>query len=1016
MKQILFFLLFGITAPKVCGQVGGTYTEWQDQTKVERGNAKPHAWFTVGERQMLNGVWKFRFDDDVTKSPADFYQPDIDDSGWQTIKVPSNWEMEGFGHPVFINIKYNWTPNPPYIDIPNPTGTYRTTFDISSSWQGKALMLHFGSIAGYARVFVNGKEVGMSKASKTPVEFDITKHVSFGKNTLAVQVLKYHDGSYMEDQDFWRMAGIERDVYIQAYKPLSVWDYEVKAIPTNKYRDGLFNADIRLCKFDCLASQKQDNIAKVNLGVRLVDEFTGKVVYKTSRSVSVADTMKAVNFSAVVKNVRLWSAEKPNLYQLQIVMNGDTVKQNVGFREVRFEGSRLLVNGKPIYIKGVNRHETNDSLGHVSTPEIMMHDIKMMKSLNINAVRCCHYPDDPRWLDLCDRYGLYVIDEANIETHGMGSVPYFKDTTNHPAYLPSWIPAHVNRIHRMYYRDRNHPSIIGWSLGNECGNGEVFKQQYKWLKAADKTRFVQFEQAWEDWNTDVVALMYPSWGRMKAYATSGKQRPFIMCEYAHAQGNSNGNFQDMWNLIKSAPNMQGGFIWDFQDQGLKMQRNENDDHRIYYMYNGGKGSYVWPDDENSGTDGILASDGTEKPQAFEVKKVYQNIDFTGFDWKTGRLNVKNSFFFTSLSDYIFRYTFHRMGKKIGEGTFSLATAPQDSSTVRLSMPDMADGGETTLEVYALQRNATPLLAAGHEVAREQFVIGNWQDGMAADKTDSSDVVVEIDQKTGQIATYSIGGESVFEKWNGPEPYFWRAPTDNDFGNKMPQKMGLWRQLQTNRRVEKCSVTDTDEGKRYEFDMMLTDIQQPYRLTYIVGKDGSIRTIAEMNTTGRKNLPEMPRFALRFTMPEGFENVSYYGRGPLETMPDRKSSQFIGHYENTVTGMHYSYIRPQFNGYHADTRNFSVTNPKTGLTLNIDAVDTPIGFTALHYSDEDMDPGLTRKMQHAIDLLPRRTTHVVIDNMQRGVGGDNSWGEQPHTEYRHWDGNYRLEMVFRISKQ
>ena len=1013
MKLLLLIAGLLLSSHSAFGQYAQR-VEWQDETVVDRMKEEPHAWFTLPQRMSLNGMWRFRFDDDVRKAPTDFARNNYDDTSWGYIKVPSNWEMEGHGHPVFINFKYNWTPNPPYIDIPNPTGTYRTTFRVPADWKGKALMLHFGSIAGYARVYVNGKEVGMTKASKTPAEFDITNYVSTGKNCLAVQVLKYHDGSYMEDQDFWRMAGIERDVYVQAYKPLSVWDYEVKAMPVNKYRDGKLSVSVNLRSFEKLLDL--DNIARVNLKVRLVNGRNGAVAYQSSRMVTKADAAKPVDFSAVVKKVNLWSAEKPNLYELQIIMNGDTVRQNVGFREVKIVGPRLYVNGKPIYVKGVNRHETNDSLGHVPTVDIMMHDVKMMKSLNINAVRCCHYPDDPRWLDICDRYGLYVIDEANIETHGMGSVPYFKDTTNHPAYLPSWIPAHVDRIHRMYYRDRNHPSIIGWSLGNECGNGEVFKQQYKWLKATDPTRFVQFEQAWEDWNTDVVALMYPGWGRMKDYAKSGKQRPFIMCEYAHAQGNSNGNFKDLWDLIKSAPNMQGGFIWDFQDQGLKCQRNENDDHRTYYMYNGGMGSYVWPDDENSGTDGILASDGTEKPQAFEVKKVYQDIDFTNFDWQTGKLTVRNGFFFTSLSDYTFRYTFHRMGSKIGEGTFSLATAPQDSSIVKLQLPALADG-ETTLEVYAMLKNATPLLAAGHEVAREQFVTGNWQDGMTTAKADAaSDIVVEIDEKSGLIATYTIGGESVFEKWNGPEPYFWRAPTDNDFGNKMPQKMGVWRQVQTNRRVQKCTVTDTEEGKRYEFDMVLSDIEQPYKLTYIVGKDGSIRTIAEMNTTGRKNLPELPRFGMRFIMPEGFENVSYYGRGPEETTTDRKTSQLLGRYDNTVTGLHYSYIRPQFNGYHADTRNLSITNPKTGVTLTIDAAATPFGFTAQHYSDEDLDPGLTRKMQHAIDLLPRRNTHVVIDNVQRGVGGDNSWGELPHIEYRHWDGNYRLEMVFKLTSR
>lgn len=1009
MKLLLSSLLC-LASIMANGQTNSNQPEWQNETIVDRGKEKPHAWFLLPERLSLDGTWRFHFEDDVSKAPVDFYLQGYDDSRWNRIKVPSNWELEGFGHPIFINFKYKWTPNPPYIDIPNPIGLYRTTFTVPANMHGKNLILHFGSIAGYARVYVNGKEVGMTKSSKTPAEFDITRYVGEGSNLLAVEVLKYHDGSYMEDQDFWRLAGIERNVYIQAYKPLSVWDYEVSATPINNYKDGKLNVKVYLREF------QHDMLSAKSLAVRLVNTETSKPVYSSAKTLADHNLANPIVFSSTINNVDLWCSETPNLYELQILLNGDTIRQNVGFREVKIVGPRLLVNGKPIYIKGVNRHETNDSLGHVPTIDIMMHDIKKMKSLNINAVRSCHYPDDPRWLDVCDKYGLYVIDEANIETHGMGSVPYFNDTTRHPAYLPSWIPAHIDRIHRMYYRDRNHPSIIGWSLGNECGNGEVFKQQYKWLKQQDSTRYVQFEQAWEDWNTDVVALMYPNFNRMKAYAKSGKQRPFIMCEYAHAQGNGNGNLQELWDVIKSSPNMQGGYIWDFQDQGFKMQRNENDDHRTYYMYNGGMGSYVWPDDENSGTDGIIASDGTEKPQAYEVKKVYQDINFSNFDWKTGKLTVRNELFFTKLDQYVFRYAFHRMGEKVGEGTFSLSTSAQDSSVVKLRMPK-TDNAELTLEVYACLKKKTSLLPAGHEVAREQYVAGDWQQGIAANHTHSSDsIAIEIDQKSGMIKTYKINGNSVFEDWKGPEPYFWRPPTDNDFGNNMPQKMGLWRQLQTNRKVEKCTITETEEGKRYDFDMMLTDISQPYKLTYVVRSDGSIRVVAEMNTTGRKNLPEMPRFAMRFVMPQGFENVSYYGRGPLETTTDRKSSQFIGKYENTVTGLHYSYIRPQFNGYHADTRSLSITNPQTGTTMTIDAVDTPFGFTALHYSDEDLDPGLTRKMQHAVDLLPRRNTHVVIDNVQRGVGGDNSWGELPHNEYRHWDGKYKLEMIYRLSNK
>lgn len=981
--------------------------EWQNEKVVERGKEKPHAWFLLPQRMELNGQWKFRFDKDVEEAPADFHSPTLDDSRWGFIRVPSNWEMEGHGHPVFINFKYNWTPNPPYIDIPNPTGSYRTHFTLPETWQGQHVMLHFGSIAGYARIFVNGKDVGMTKASKTPAEFDITPHLRPGSNLLAVQVLKYHDGSYMEDQDFWRMAGIEREVYLQAYKPLSVWDYAVKAQPVKGYRDGQLEVDVQLRKFGEAAT------ASTPLEMRLVDAAQGRAVYSETRQVSEKDCDGPVHFATLLKKVRLWSAETPNLYEMQLIMNGDTVRQNVGFREIKIENARLLVNGKPVYVKGVNRHETNDSLGHVPTVDIMMHDARMMKQLNINAVRCCHYPDDPRWLDICDKYGFYVIDEANIETHGMGSVPYFNDTIHHPAYLPSWIPAHEDRISRMYYRDRNHPSIVGWSLGNECGNGQVFKEQYRWLKKQDPSRFVQFEQAWEDWNTDVVALMYPNWGRMKDYAKSGKTRPFIMCEYAHAQGNGNGNLQELWDLIKSAPNMQGGFIWDWQDQGLLRQRNENDDHRTYHMYNGGMGSHVWPDDENSGTDGILASDGTPKPQASEVKKVYQDIHFTGMDWKEKTLWVRNEFFFTTLAGYDFRYTLHRMGQPVAEGDFRLKTAPQDSTKVKLDLPELKDSAEYTLEVFALQGTQTELLPKGHEVARGQFVTGNWQaEAKAAETAGATAYAIHIDKRQGTLNVADQKGKKMFAEV--PEPYFWRPPTDNDFGNGMPRKMGLWRQLQTNRQVVRCTEQDTQEGHAYCFEMKLKDIEQPYSMTYVVRPDSSIHVIFEMNTTGRKHLPEMPRFAMRFTLPEGFEEVEYYGRGPGETTPDRTSSQHLGLWQNTVTGLHYSYIRPQFNGYHADTRWMSIRHVKEGHTLTVEAVGTPFGFTALHYSDEDLDPGLTRKMQHAIDLLPRRTTHVVIDNVQRGVGGDNSWGELPHTEYRHWEGAYRLEYILRFT--
>ncbi len=993
--------------------------EWENPTVFERGKEAPHAWFKTDKVKSLNGVWRFRYDGDVAQSPKDFYRTDYDDSGWSAITVPSNWEMQGFGAPLYVNITYPWTPNPPHIDIPNPVGTYRTEFTVPSSFGGREVILHFGSITGYARVYVNGREAGMTKCSKTPAEFNITRLLRPGGNILAVQVYRWHDGSYMEDQDFWRMTGIERDVYLQAYNRLSVWDYKVEAVPTDNYRNGRFTLDVALRNFS--GAEKSADVQ-----VTLADR-NGRKVFSEKRHAAVGPSSSAtLGFSASVRNVRLWSAEKPELYTLTIVTGGDTVRQNVGFREIKIENARLKVNGRTVYIKGVNRHEHSDTIGHVPSEAIMMHDLKLMKRLNINAVRSSHYPNTPEWLDLCDRYGIYLVDEANIETHGMGSVPYFNDTVPHPAYRREWAAAHRDRIHRMFYRDRNHPCVIGWSLGNECGNGQVFHEQYDWLKRQDPRRFVQFEQAWEDSNTDVVCPMYPSFGRMKAYAASGKTRPYIMCEYAHAQGNSMGDLQDLWNLIKSAPNMQGGFIWDWQDQGLLRTINDNTDHRTYHMYNGGMGSYVWTREHNSGCDGVIAADGTPKPQAHEVKKVYQNIVFTAFDAATCRLTIRNEHNFTPLSEFDFGWTLNRNGRQIAAGAFAADVAPEGTGTVRLRLPEMNGDGEYTLQVYAYTKTGTELVPARFEVAKEQFVLGASpapaavQSGMSYEVKDSANLVTfrcgnitgTINKRTGMLTEYARDGVSVLAWRQYLEPYFWRSPCDNDFGNKMPQRCNVWRSVQTNARVTGCETgRKTPGGTEVNVTLSLSDINQEYRLTYLIRPDGSLGVTASMNTKGRK-LPEMPRFGMRMMLDKDFENVTYYGRGPQENYCDRKTSAFIGEYATTVTDMYYPYIYPQQTGNRCDVRHAAVANTRTGAVLCIDAQE-PMDFSALHFLDEDFDTGLTRKMLHTKDIYPRQETCIVIGSVQRGVGGDDSWGAFPHNEYRFFDGDYKFSYTLSI---
>ena len=699
----------------------------------------------------------------------------------------------------------------------------------------------------------------------------------------------------------------------------------------------------------------------------------------------------------------------------------------VGFRRIEIKNSKLLVNGVPVYIKGVNRHEHNDSLGHVQSRDIMMTDLKLMKQLNMNAVRTCHYPNHPLFYKLCDKYGFYVVDEANIETHGMGSVPYFKDTIPHPAYRPEWYAAHVDRITRLVERDKNHACVIGWSLGNECGNGKVFHDEYKRLKAYDPDRFVQFEQAWEDWNTDVVCPMYPSFGWMKEYRNSGKTRPYIMCEYAHAQGNSNGNIKDLWEVIYDSPNMQGGFIWDFMDQGFKTQ---TEDGRIYWTYNGKMGSRRWLEDKktelNTGTDGLISANGVPKPQAYEVKKVYQYIHFKAEDLSDGKISVRNLYDFTDLSAYDFRWQLVKNGVPADSGRFEVRLKPHASKEVKLSLPEIpADGNEHYLNLYAYTREATELIPAGFEVAREQLKIGTGDFFAVQPKAEgqltaevkgnvlsfqSGRVSGKIDLKKGVLFQYALDGKSPLSQY--PEPAFWRVPTDNDFGNKMPLLCGVWRTAHVNRSVRKVSVGEQDaNGIRVTVDWMLEDVLVPYTMEYQICPDGSVVVTGSIDLTGRK-LPELPRFGMRMELKKDYERLVYYGRGPEENYTDRCSSTFVGRYEDTVSNQFYPYIRPQETGNKTDVRWVSLLDSQ-GFGLKVTGLQ-PLAFTALHFTPEDLDPGLTRKLQHTVDVIPQKNVCLHVDLKQRGLGGDNSWGMYPHNEYRLLDKkysySYKLQLV------
>ena len=1017
--------------------------DWENQTLIDVNKEAPHASFMLFESQQdviaddyskspfyqsLNGTWKFTYVDKHANRSNDFYRTDLNTSTWKDIAVPSNWELQGFGIPIYTNIVYPYPKNPPYIGENNPVGTYRKEFTVADNWNDKEVILHFGSITGCAFVYVNGQKVGMTKASKTAAEFNITKYLQKGKNILAVQVFRWHDGSYLEDQDFWRLSGIERNVFLFAMPKATVWDFYLKADLDAQYKNGVFSADIDVRQFT------GNKLSTGVLTVALIDK-QGKKVFSQSKNYTLGtDSVKTVSFSGTIKNVLKWTGETPNLYDCIITnANGTGIVfatytgAKVGFRKVEIKNAQLLVNGMAIEVHGVNRHEHDDVTGHTTSKELMLKDIRLMKQFNVNAVRLSHYPNDPLWYKLCDEYGLYLVDEANIETHGMGAEFQSSfDKSKHPAYLPEWAAAHLDRMKRMVERDKNHASIIIWSLGNECGNGQVFHDGYKWIKERDKSRPVQFEQAGEDWNTDIVCPMYPRISDMKRYAENKtKTRPHIMCEYSHAMGNSNGNFQEYFDIIRSSPHMQGGFIWDWVDQGYKQTDKSGN---VFWAYGGDLGSYNLHNDENFCSNGLIAANRTPHPGLFEVKKVYQDILFSTKDISTGVINISNRFNFTNLNQYDFAWTLTKNGTVVHTGTFNVDVAPHTNKEVKLAFPadKLLEAGEYFISVYTniSARSTTEMLPVAHEIAREQFklsgdyftnrkpVTGNLQVKNENGKLSFSagNVTGEIDLKTGAVRNYRIKDGMQLNRL--PEPYFWRAPTDNDFGSSMPANLGIWRSAHQTKKVKSVIAGEqTKEGVAVKVEYELTGIAVPYTIEYFIQNDGSIKLTASMDMSER-DLPELPRFGMRMQLPPMFDSLQYYGRGPWENYIDRKTSSFVGLYNDNVKDQFTSnYIRPQENGYKTDVRWVSLTN-NSGRGLLIEGVQ-PICFSALPYSTESMDPGMTKKQQHPSDLRPDNNVYLQIDYKQRGVGGDDSWGALPHPEYRLTEKKYSYSYIIRL---
>ncbi len=975
--------------------------------------------------QTLNGNWKFNIVKNPSQRPMDFYTAELDDSNWKNIKVPSNWEIQGYDIPIYTNITYPFPKNPPFIGGDyNPVGSYRRTFKVADSWSDKEVILHFGSITGYARVFLNGKEVGMTKASKTVAEFNITSFLKKGDNLIAVQVFRWHDGSYLEDQDFWRLSGIERDVYLQAMPKTTVWDYFVKSDLDNQYKKGIFNLDVTLKSFE------NTKVNNPTLKVELFDNQEN-VVFSESKKVNAKE--QKISFEKTIENVKQWNAETPNLYRYTITLldnKGKTLEiiaKKTGFRKVEIKDARLLVNGKVIMVKGVNIHEHDDENGHVPNKELMVKDLQLMKEHNLNAIRMCHYPHDSYFYELCDQYGFYVVDEANIETHGMGAEwQNWFDKAKHPAYLAEWAPAHLDRIKRMFAIDKNHPSIIIWSLGNECGNGPVFYDAYDWLKKVDSTRPVQFEQAGENRNTDIVAPMYPGIKSMKEYANSDKTRPYIMCEYSHAMGNSNGNFQEYWDIINNSKRMQGGFIWDWVDQGIK---TKNDKGVTFWAYGGDLGGEKLHNDENFCANGLVSANRIPHPGLNEVKKVYQNIQFQ-LNNDTD-LVITNHYNFINLSDYNFKWELIKNGVKVKSGEFNVEATPEESKKIALDLGAFDENSEYFLNVYAYSKNDAPLVAKGHEFAREQFTIrkGNYfKNNTLLKSTDklkysvknnvlsfeTSTIAGEFDMKKGEILKYELKNESNSLITNFPTPYFWRAPTDNDFGNGMPNKLVIWKEASQDPAVVSVNLDkNTTAGLLVKVAYQLASVDVPYTVDYLIQNNGSIKVTASIDL-GDKKLPEMPRFGMRLKLNGAFDNLSYYGRGPWENYEDRNSASFMGEYSDKVINQFTrTYIRPQESGYKTDVRWLTLKDDK-GQGLRIDG-NQPLGFSALNVSTDAVDPGKKKSQRHPsdLDLESKEAVYLHLDYRQRGVGGDDSWGRLPHEPYLLLDKKYTYSYIISL---
>ena len=978
----------------------------------------------------LEGTWKFNWVANADERPTDFYKTDLDDSKWNNIQMPGNWEMLGYGQPEYVNVGFAWRGHfdqqPPAVPIKdNHVGSYRREINIPSNWDGKRVIAHFGSVTSNIYLYVNGKFAGYAEDSKVAAEFDITPFLKKGKNLIAFQTFRWCDGSWCEDQDFWRLSGPARENYLYARsKDHRLLDVRVETDLKNNYKDGYLN----------ITAKVQGN----TLAYFGLYDPDGKEVIVTG-----TDNVKngVAKYQLRVKNVRKWSAETPNLYTLVVspIQNGgmylpyEIVQVKVGFRKVEIKNKQFLVNGQPVLLKGADRHEMDPDEGYNVSEQRMIQDIMMMKRMNINAVRTCHYPDDPRWYDLCDKYGLYVVAEANQESHGFG---YGDDAA---AKKPEFAKQIMERNQHNVSMFFNHPSIVTWSLGNETVMGDNFLQAYKWIKSQDKTRPVQYEQARRGEGTDIFCPMYYPVAASEKYAKDpNSPMPLIQCEYNHTMGNSGGNLSDYWDLIRKYPILQGGFDWDFVDQALHRnivkpmsilpyKMNNEELRKIEYCYGGDYNKYD-PSDNNFNCNGIIGPDRQMNPHAYEVAYQYQNIWTKMVNAETGEVSVHNENFFRDLSNYALAWRLEEDGVETQNGTIADLDVPAQQ-TKNFTIPydkSKIKGKEVFLNIDFRLKEAEPLLTAGQVMAYAQLPVvtkqacsgdcskmlaqghGKKKMKLAAKKNNvvavtTPNLTFKIDRSTGLISEYAYNGKSLLGEGGTLKPNFWRAPTDNDMGAGLQKKFKAWKNPQMD-----LKNIDVKKDKKTNSVTILTSFDMPevqgqMDITYVVfANTGAVKVTEDFKATEGAKVSDMFRFGMLMQMPYTMEKSNYYGRGPIENYSDRKDCMRIGVYTDDADNQYFPYIRPQESGTKSDIRWWKQTDA-TGLGLQVKSC-TPFYASAIHFDTEELDDGDDKEQRHSFDLKKSKFTNLFLDSAHMGVGGENSWGAWPLEKYRVHYGN------------